>query len=537
MSNTKMPEANTKNSINNLTWWLILIATLTGILASTICVRHGGYLAGETDMYLVDHLSDRPFLSRIICPHINDATQYQARELSHFFEDIDAHLCYWCYLAGFPHFYSILTFSFFIFISCLHWQLGQIRLGLDKLTLLLLLLVFWTNPNFYLMGTLFRMAKQGAALFVYLNLFLLLWRMLKVDESGRLRFVVPEFSKIDGACFFLASLGACFSDRQGFALVVLLGVITMVWAILMRSRKLAICSCSWLGAAGIHTFYNMWLGPAVVHKFSGFTVSFEYQKLDMAEFKSNFWMHFKQAAIVVSDTTAFVLGDISSWFFIGFMSSLLISIFFLKPHIETQRLAKKLKHPGIFIGITALAGVLGILIMYTIMIDRHAPMIWENLKRGAYYALPLNVILLAAFTLLLKLFWDRYAFQQKIVWVVLGIVVVFNVESLPEHFRIFKEGHEEGNIEASPFCIAEMKKISALKQTAVISSKYDAAKSSELCQPENMIRNPNSDINLNGAVNGELFVNTSRYINFLKSKKGLDFYEPWARQSTQPPIN
>src|SRR5688500_751283 len=98
----------------NYTLWLgVLVLMLIAIIYASVNAQNGGWLGGEADMFLVDHLNpDRPLLSKILAPHSHDASQYQARELSHFFENFDAWFINWSVKRKMPHFLSIMSFVF-----------------------------------------------------------------------------------------------------------------------------------------------------------------------------------------------------------------------------------------------------------------------------------------------------------------------------------------------------------------------------------------------------------------------------------------
>src|SRR5688572_29532629 len=103
---------------NYAVWTIVLVLMLIVVVFASVKVQKGGWLGGEADMFLVDHLNpDRPFLSKILAPHSHDASQYQARELSHLFENFDARFINWSVKRKMPHFLSIMSFVFLTALS------------------------------------------------------------------------------------------------------------------------------------------------------------------------------------------------------------------------------------------------------------------------------------------------------------------------------------------------------------------------------------------------------------------------------------
>ena len=53
--------------------------------------RDGGELHQESAIFMMNYLDGRPLLATVIDPYNNDLSMYQARELSYFFDYLDAH--------------------------------------------------------------------------------------------------------------------------------------------------------------------------------------------------------------------------------------------------------------------------------------------------------------------------------------------------------------------------------------------------------------------------------------------------------------
>src|SRR6266545_2786929 len=124
--------------------WTVTAALIPlGFIAASVIYQKGAWLQYEADLFLVDHLSERAFLSKVISPHIHDAEMYQAREFSHVLEYLDAHFIYWCVTHKLPHFYSIMNYVLLFIISLGFWWNATKHLKLDPMIGLFLLGMFW----------------------------------------------------------------------------------------------------------------------------------------------------------------------------------------------------------------------------------------------------------------------------------------------------------------------------------------------------------------------------------------------------------
>jgi len=497
-----------------------------GILLSSIYVRHGGTLHAETDMYLVAHLSERPLLSKIICPHSADAKFYQCRQLSHVLENLDAHFVYWSYLAGCPHFFSLVTFACLLGITCLHWHFGVSRLRMDHVTLLLLVALFWTNPNIYLAGMCLRDAKIAAAFFVYAGMCVFLSRMLRVEGEGGVGIGEPDVPKRTVLLYASLALAACFSDPQGVFMVLLLSGGVLVWSAVLKSREALLASLAGGGAAGVHTVFSLWLAPLLVRKWSGFEMQSAFDPSDKASVHSTWLESLKAGASLSCDTMSFGLGNMPAWVFGPLLLGVLAATFTVRTETATRWTSGKLKHPGILIGMTVVTLVLANVGICSLMVARHPPVAWEDIRRGGYYGLPAVVLWLMVFTVLLRLLQDRFRLSRVVVWAVLAVLLAFNVESLPTHYRINTTGHMQGFIEATPSLLSELRRLRKEPAGKPTAAKFDTQKNCLLGDFSNMLRNPLNDISTHGSVDVEAYLKSSRYLNFLRSKKGLDFYQP-----------
>jgi hypothetical protein len=519
------PNPDSPSYVKVWLWRVLLLAVVGGILGSSIHLRHGGCLHAETDMYLVAHLSEGSFLSKIICPHNCDARFYQNRPLSHFLENVDAHFVYWSYLAGCPHFFSLLTFALLLGITWLHWGFGVTRLKMNPLTLLLLVALFWTNPNIYLAGMCLRDAKVAVSFFVYAGMCFFLSRMLRAKPDGSLWIGEPDVPRRTGFVYAGLALAACFSDPQGVFMVLLLSGVAGLWSAALRSREALLASLAGGAAVGIHTLFSIWLSPILVRRWSGFEMTAALTQAGQGGLNSSGLEAIKEGASLSCDLLSFGFGDMPAWVFCPLLLVVLAVTFMLRTETATRWSRGHLKHPGWVIGMTVLALALANVVLCSVMVARHPPVAWEDIRRAGYYGLPTVVLWLMVVTVLLKLLEERFQLSRSVVSGVLAVLLAFNVESLPTHCEINRVGHMQGFIEATPSLLKELRRLrnEPGKDGAV---KFDAQKNRELADFSNMLRNPLGDINARGSVDVDVFLKSSRFLNFLRSKKGLEFYQP-----------
>jgi len=218
-------------------------------ITASIYVLQGAMLFHEADAFLVDHLSDRPYLSKILSPHRIDAEDYMARPVSHFFENIDAYCFYLFYLLEIPLFISVTKVVMLIILSAVIWFCAINYANVPPSITTLMLALLWTNPNVFFASSLYRDAKMAATFFFILTGLYSL-RLIWFKQSCQI---------LDFLIIFILALLACLSDPQGAAVIAMLTSIVLVWA-LVTSSKAAYISCvsglcaflTYLGSVDIH---------------------------------------------------------------------------------------------------------------------------------------------------------------------------------------------------------------------------------------------------------------------------------------------
>ncbi len=266
-------------------WTAAAVFVALGFIAASVIYQKGAWLQYEADLFLVDHLGERTFLSKVISPHIHDAEMYQAREFSHVLEYVDAHFIYWCVTHKLPHFYSIMNYALLFIISLGFWWNATKYLKLDPLIALLLLGMFWSTPCIFMSGVYIRDAKQGTAFMVFFLVCLMVKRIAAVPRPGLGKVPAGRIGQGAQAILwlqtFLLGLALCWMDRQGFFLVAAIAL-TLVFSWFGPSVPYRGVFLTALAAAlVVHSIYAYVIAPPLIERLTGFKVSFEYQKFPL----------------------------------------------------------------------------------------------------------------------------------------------------------------------------------------------------------------------------------------------------------------
>jgi hypothetical protein len=511
------PTASAAKSRAGLSVLAVLI--VAGFITASIVAQKGNWLTGEADQFLVDHLSERSFLSKVLSPHSHDASQYQARELSHVLEFFDAQFIYWCVKRKTPHFYSIITYTILLLISILHVRYCSNHLKLDPALGVLLVAVFWTTPCIFFSGQYFRNAKQGTALL----LFLLVWHLIRVYQNGGTPLANSKKALLLLQTFVL-SVGLCWMDRQGFFLLAALIITLLAFAVGPKfpNRWLLICG---MGAGLIaHTLYAKFIGPDLIRDISGFEVSFEYQKLPWDKLSEDWLTYLWQGTVLLINYFRYLFANLTGGLtlFVWAAMCRLFSKLRVNPaasgEASPQRMELKSFFGWIFIG------WLGLLtIMNALMALRHEPMTWPDLRIFPHW-IPITLLALLAATFAVRTSLIRFALPIWAPRLILAAFVISNVSALPEHYRIFRTGHLQGYVAAAPHLLKAIRDLYNIPPGSVpLRQKFDTAKSARNAGDfTRILKNPLAQPNLTV----DEFIFSSSFYNFLRSERNLEFRQP-----------
>ena len=494
----------------NYTLWLgVLVVMLIGIIFSSVKAQKGGWLGGEADMFLVDHLNpDRPLLSKILSPHSHDASQYQARELSHFFENFDARFINWSVKRKMPHFLSIMSFVFLTALSLIHWRYMTKYLRMDPIVGLMLIALFWTAPSVFYSGTYIRVAKQGASLL----LLMLCWMIIT-----RLAFPKPGASRVTPILIwvqtFLLSLAMCWMDRQGYFLAAALIVTLLAFWLGPPVPYRWIFISAMVGGLVAHTTYGRYIGPDLIRENTGFVVSFQYQKLPWDKFFEGFFKFMWQGLEL--------LGNNFRWYLANLTGGLTLFVWAAMAWLFSQ-VRPALIRVKTFFGVLFVGWLAMLILMNALMVLRHEPLIWPDV-RTHYYWIPTTTLVLIGCTLAAWVLQNRFGWPPWVLRLGLGACVVSNISALPEHDRIARGGHLQGYIAAAPILLKAIEELGNTPEVAEPKQKFDAQKLSRIEGDFNAIlKNPMAHPNMTA----EQFIFSSHFYNYLRSRRNLEFRQP-----------
>jgi len=506
-------------------WTAAAVLVALGFIAASVIYQKGSWLQYEADLFLVDHLGERTFLSKVISPHIHDAEMYQARELSHVLEYIDARFIYWCVTHKLPHFYSIINYVLLFMISLGFWWNATRHLKLDPMISLFLVGMFWSTPCIFMSGVYIRDAKQGTAVLVFFLVCLMIKRIAAVTSasSGTL----PTIRRSKGAQAilwlqtFLLGLGACWTDRQGFFLVAAIAL-TLV--------------CSWAGpsvpyrgvfltalAAALlaHSIYGYAIAPPLIERLTGFKVSFEYQKFPWDKLFQNFFFHFWKGFSLFLDSFRYFFANVPR----GVAIFVVLGIIWLHARKgsptappESTRFAWLRQH---YFGLLVALWVGLIIMMNVLMVLRHEAVSWSEV-RAFYYWIPATVLALVGVAFAAHVFIKRSIVPLWMSRLFLAAAFLGNLTSLPEHHSVIRSGHLTGYMSAAPFLLTAIKDLYENPPGSTPMGKFDTIASSRNQQHNRLLKDPLDYREMTP----EEFVSTSTFYNWLRSKRNLEFRQP-----------
>ncbi len=496
-------------------WTVVLLVMLAAFVIASVKVQKGGWLGGEADMFLVDHLNpDRPFLSKILAPHSHDASQYQARELSHFCENFDARFINWSVKHKMPHFLSIMSFSFLVCLSVIHWRHATKYLRLDPVVTLMLIALFWTAPSVFFSGTYIRVAKQGASLMLVALVWLIIARTA-FPKAGASRLSAG----LTWTQTFLLSLAMCWMDRQGYFLAaVLIATLLAFWVGPPIPYRWVFITAMGAGLVA-HTIYGRYIGPDLIRQHTGFVVSFEYQKLPWDKFFQDFFKFMWQGLEL--------LGNDFRWYFANLTGGLTLFVWGAMAWLFSRVRAQGDARPGSlqlknFFGLLFVGWLVMLILMNALMVLRHEPLTWPDV-RTHYYWIPTTTIILLGCTLAVWVLQGKFGWPAWILRLVLAACVISNITALPEHDRIARTGHLQGYIGAAPHLLNALEELGNTPEVAEPKQKFDAHKLSRIEGDFNAIlKNPLAQPNMTV----QDFVFSSHFYNYMRSRRNLEFKQP-----------
>jgi len=245
---------------------LIVTGFSAVILGLAAAARGGGYLHWESSAFLLNYTAGRPFLETIFDPAKNDWGLYQCRELSYFFDWLDAQIIFALLKRGIVCFASFTSFVLMLVMIWFQQYAGRRlfpRLPGVFFTLhgaaLALLPAFCGN-------IFFRSSKFLAAAGILVLVFGTALRRLKDSDPAGNAFLL-------GAAAVLTVL----ADRQGmFFVTAFTGILAVMQCLHPRRTFVPV-----LGATSAAVIFgaaaDLWITPFLVELLNGYAPDFSYQ--------------------------------------------------------------------------------------------------------------------------------------------------------------------------------------------------------------------------------------------------------------------
>ena len=390
-------------------WYLWAVLPIWA--AAAIWSAHGGVAQVELEQYLPYHLSNAPFAAQLYNSRVLDQGMYQARELSYALDAIDCRFIAWSVRLGFPHFLSIVYFSCTLATALLLWRFLTGALALDRVAALLLIALYLTAPCVFFSTSYFRSAKASLTLGTMI-LCGLLYRGLKANHRRWTRWLI----------FGLVAFAATLCDRQGFFLVSVMAALLAIFSVLGRSLAAAAAALAAFAAAGLSLLYNYAIAPRLTLALNGYWPDFSYQTLPWRDFLATPAAYALAGLGLLLDTVRFLFGDFPAPFAPLLVAAVVLAIAW--------------RH-GRLCGILAGSFLLCLVAMNALMTLRHRAVLWEDVRRGAYF-LPATLLLVTLAGIALAGLFRRPA--PLALRVALAAALIGNIAALPSHRAILDAG-------------------------------------------------------------------------------------------------
>jgi hypothetical protein len=339
---------------------------------------------------------------------------WEARQLSFLFDVIDGNFVAFCIRLGVPHFRSFTHYLFTFMIMLYIWPFLTQILRLDRLLSLLLIALLLTTPSF-IYSYYYRTSKIGVSLLVII----LLGEMYKVIKGEiylNIKIKKPFWLALT---FLLATLSLMLFDLLGgFFATVLIAYLFFALLYKPDQNKSAALAGMLIGYI-IWVLYFLYLGPALMLAITGQGADTSY--LTGAPFQ--YFVGFLLLAIppFIFDMVQYLFGYITQTGGAIFVLWMLITSLWLTTRpkkkvawtmtqgtaVSNSEQPKRRIHSVVRAFISRYEPLLsmlfilsGIAIIYTLLVTRHAPILWPDV-RPTYYIMPAQAVLLFAFATLL----------------------------------------------------------------------------------------------------------------------------------------
>lgn len=397
----------------------IVTVTLIGFVLFLSFLNSYSYLDPEAPFYLWANLRHMPLLLNVFDIGANDYGIFRARELSYFFNILDAHFIQWSSWLGLTHFASTVHFAFVLMVVASFFRLSKQHLPLAWHQNLFLALILLCSPVVFLTGFFFRTSKIMTAVFA----FYLVWEFYLTFSHVQRDVSKGRLVGVGGT-----SLALMLVDEQGVFLSALFGLLCLLFFSTLRRRVWAHFAGSIFCAALFYFAYRFAmtappLDPSLQEPFI-----LNGKDLRIA------WAQFGVGWDITLDWVEYFFG--SRALFAGVAASALflaVQPFGGRAGWSWARAAPLL---------AALITFVAFFVAHTLMVSRHDLLPLQAVRR-VYYALPLHVLLLPITAFVVTALLKQRRVSSSMVSVLLFLVLISSAVSLPGHIRIRRVGFEQ----------------------------------------------------------------------------------------------
>jgi hypothetical protein len=395
----------------------VLQLLAAALVAAPVIYWRGGVLDSEATWFISHYLDHRGVVQKVFDPNINDFKSYQGRELSYFFDYLDAQVFRVLLDMGFPLFVAASSLMATLALVLIHGLVtGRVLPHLNRTTSILVLLLFLSGfVHLSTDGTMYRSAKPLLVPLVLLSMTLIWhWHQMPRDEPwspGRRAGVFL-------ACFALGSAMSLL-DRMGFFLMTVAAAIVAVHCLLRRGRRavfLGLAAASFFGE-----LYNRVLGPLLIHAVNGYWPDFKYQRLDVTRVFTE-PVHLVEGGYMLLEQGWLFFGSFALWIAIAAVAV------FLANYLRRSRSIGELARAAACLPLLyALLTSVALVLLLSLMLVRH-PQMYDVDHRLWYYAVPIQAVLI--FPTMLGLDWFLAGASSRRVLVVNALLLCLVVGNI-----------------------------------------------------------------------------------------------------------
>lgn len=361
---------------------LVRLGVVAAVLAP-LWFWQGGVLEGEATVFIRQYLDERATLAKIFDPRGNDLGTFQARELSYFFDYLDANVFRGLMQADVALFIPLTSILASILAIAVFAVSVRQYSFLSPLIRNLLLLTYLTNfVHLATMGVFYRSAKPLLAPAVMATAFYVL-ALADSSSAGPIR---QRWRRGPMGIVFALLCAMSLLDRQGFFYALAAAGFLAGHAVVTRRNTDVVVSSA--VAVGTMTLYTVWLGPRIIWLVNGYVPGLEYQKVPLEHLTSALWAY-RQAGELLLENTAMLFGVVPGVVVVLGLGALVVA---------GWRRSSTSVGLIVALGLVAASQVL----MFAVMIIRHYQVSdWID-HRNWYYPLPFQALVVVIVVVLLN---------------------------------------------------------------------------------------------------------------------------------------